>query len=128
MKKKILVIDDEARITRMIQRNLEISGDYEVETENDSTQAVATALRFEPDLAIVDVMMPVMDGGEVMAAFSDNQRLHHIPVIFLTAIVTNEETGGAGKEIGGRLFLAKPVRTEDLIAAIEGAFATHTQP
>jgi len=125
VKKKILVIDDEARITRMIRRNLEISGDYEVETENDSTQAVATALLFEPDLAIVDVMMPDMDGGEVMAAFSENQRLHHVPVIFLTAIVTNEETGGEGKEIGGRLFLAKPVRTEDLIAAIEGAFTTH---
>jgi DNA-binding response OmpR family regulator len=125
VKKKILVIDDEARITRMIRRNLEISNDYEVETENDSTQAVATALRFEPDLAIVDVMMPEMDGGEVMTAFSENPRLHHVPVIFLTAIVTNEETGGEGKEIGGRLFLAKPVRTEDLIAAIEGAFTHH---
>ena len=125
MKKKILVIDDEARITRMIQRNLEISGDYEVEMENDSTQAVATALRFEPDLAIIDVMMPGMDGGEVMSAFSENPRLHHVPVIFLTAIVTNEETGSKGKEIGGRFFLAKPVRTEDLIAAIEGAFTSH---
>jgi DNA-binding response OmpR family regulator len=125
VKKKILVIDDEARITRMIRRNLEISGDYEVETENDSTQAVATALQFEPDLAIVDVMMPGMDGGEVMTAFSESQRLHHVPVIFLTAIVTNEETGGEGKEIGGRFFLAKPVRTEDLIAAIEGAFTSH---
>ena len=122
MKKKILVIDDESRITRMIQRNLEVSGNYEVETENDSVNALAVARRFEPDLVILDVMMPGMDGGEVLAALREDPKMHHLPVIFLTAIVTQEETGHEGKEIGGRFFLAKPVKTEDLIAAIENAF------
>ena len=125
MKKKVLVVDDEQRITRMMQRNLEIGDAYEVEVENDSTRAVATALRFEPDVVILDVMMQNMDGGEVFSAFQEHPRLHHIPVIFLTAIVTPEEAGGHGKNIGGRFFLAKPVKTEDLVAAIEGAFAGH---
>ena len=122
MKKKILVVDDESRITRMIRRNLEVTGNYEVETENDSTNALTTALRFEPDLVVLDVMMPEMDGGEVLAVLRETPRLHHLPVIFLTAIVTQEEIGHQGKEIGGRFFLAKPVKTEDLIAAIERAF------
>ena len=123
MKKKILVVDDESRITRMIKRNLEVTGNYEVETENDSTNAVAVARHFEPDLVVLDVMMPGMDGGEVLAVLREDPKLHHLPVIFLTAIVTQEETGHQGKEIGGRFFLAKPVKTEDLVAAIEGAFS-----
>jgi len=123
VKKKILVVDDESRITRMIQRNLEVTGNYQVETENDSGNALAVARNFEPDLAILDVMMPGMDGGEVLAAFREDPKLHHMPVIFLTAIVTQEETGHQGKEIGGRFFLAKPVKTADLIAAIENAFS-----
>lgn len=122
MKKKILVVDDESRITRMIQRNLEVTGNYEVQTENDSIAALATARRFEPDLVVLDVMMPGMDGGEVLALLREEPKLHHVPVIFLTAIVTQEETGHQGKEIGGRFFLAKPVKTEDLIEAIERAF------
>ena len=123
MKKKILVVDDESRITRMIKRNLEVTGNYEVETENDRIAAIATARRFDPDLVVLDVMMPDMDGGEVLAVIRDDPKLHHLPVIFLTAIVTQEETGHQGKEIGGRFFLAKPVKTEDLVAAIEGAFS-----
>ena len=124
MKKKILVVDDESRITRMIKRNLEVTGNYEVETENSSIAAIATARRFDPDLVVLDVMMPDMDGGEVLAVIRDDPKLHHLPVIFLTAIVTQEEAGHQGKEIGGRFFLAKPVKTEDLVAAIEGAFST----
>jgi len=123
VKKKILVVDDESRITRMIQRNLEVTGNYEVQTENDSISALATARKFEPDLVVLDVMMPGMDGGEVLAVLREDPALHHLPVIFLTAIVTQDETGHQGKEIGGRFFLAKPVKTEDLIAAIEGAFS-----
>lgn len=123
MKKKILVVDDESRITRMIQRNLEVTGNYEVQTENDSVAALSAARRFEPDLVVLDVMMPGMDGGEVLALLREDPKLHHVPVIFLTAIVTQEETGHQGKEIGGRFFLAKPVKTEDLIAAIERAFS-----
>jgi len=123
VKKKILVVDDESRITRMIQRNLEVTGNYEVQTENDSLSVLATARKFEPDLVVLDVMMPGMDGGEVLAQLREDPKLHHLPVIFLTAIVTQEETGHQGAEIGGRFFLAKPVKTEDLIVAIEGAFS-----
>ena len=122
MKKKILVVDDEVRIAQMIRRNLEAEGAYEVVIETDSTRALAVARKFEPDLVLMDVMMPEMDGGEVAALLSEDPKLHHVPVIFLTAIVTREETGGSSSEIGGRVFLAKPVRTEELVEAIEAAF------
>ena len=72
MKKKILVVDDEVRIAKMIRRNLEAEGAYEVVIETDSTRALAVARKFEPDLVLMDVMMPEMDGGEVAALLSED--------------------------------------------------------
>jgi CheY-like chemotaxis protein len=123
MKKRILVVDDEAALTRMVKLNLEQTGDYEVRTENQGSKAVAAAREFKPDLIMLDVMMPDMTGDEVAAELREDPQLEHIKQIFMTAIVTKEETGETGGEIGGNVFLAKPVKTEDLIAAIEKRLA-----
>jgi DNA-binding response OmpR family regulator len=118
-KKKILVVDDEGAMTRMLKRNLEATNRYEVRTENSSTAAVFAAREFLPDLILMDVMMPGMDGGEVAAKMKQDGKLSHIPVVFLSAIVKKEETQPTGSDIGGLTFLAKPVKMEDLIACIE---------
>jgi CheY-like chemotaxis protein len=118
-KKKILVVDDEVGITRALKRNLEATNQYEVRMENSSKAAVAAARDFLPDLIIMDVMMPEMDGGEVAALLKDDQRLGLIPIVFLSAIVKKDETKPAGANIGGQIFLAKPVKLDDLIACIE---------
>jgi CheY-like chemotaxis protein len=123
MKKRILVVDDEAALTRMVKLNLEQTGNYEVRTENQGSKAVAAAREFKPDLIMLDVMMPDMTGDEVAAELREDPQLEHIKQIFMTAIVTKEETGETGGEIGGNVFLAKPVKTEDLIAAIEKRLA-----
>jgi CheY-like chemotaxis protein len=123
MKKRILVVDDEAALTRMVKLNLEQTGDYEVRTENQGSKAIAAAREFKPDLIMLDVMMPDMTGDEVAAELREDPQLEHIKQIFMTAIVTKEETGETGGEIGGNVFLAKPVKTEDLIAAIEKRLA-----
>ena len=62
-KKRILLVDDEPSITRLLKLNLEQTGDYEVATENVSKAALATAEEFRPDLILLDVMMPDLDGG-----------------------------------------------------------------
>lgn len=119
VKKKILVVDDEAGMTRMLKRNLESTGRYEVRTENSGAAALAAARDFRPEFILLDVMMPGMDGGEVAAQLKEDKTLDKIPVVFLTAIVKQEETMPTGSTIGGCEYLAKPVKLEDLVACIE---------
>ena len=126
MKKKIMVVDDEASLTRLIKANLERTGRYEVLTENQGAKAVEAARQFKPDLIFLDVMMPDLEGDEVAAEIQEDPELSGTPYIFLTAIVTKDETTPTGSLIGGHLFLAKPVKTEELIATIEKVLGSKT--
>jgi len=119
MKKRILVVDDEPALTRMVKLNLERTGNYEVRTENQGRMAVPAAKEFKPDLIFLDVMMPDMGGDEVSALLNEDEELSKIKFVFMTAIVTRDETDAMGTNIGGNEFLAKPVRTDELIATIE---------
>ena len=118
-KKKILVVDDEAGVTRMLKRNLESTGRYEVRAENSGEVTVAAAREFKPDMILLDVMMPGTGGDEVAAQLKEDKSLSHIPVVFLSAIVKKEETQPTGGNIGGLTFLAKLVKLDDLITCIE---------
>ena len=115
MSKKILVVDDEPSLTRMVKMSLEQTGRFEVRTENQGSQALRAAREFQPDLILLDVMMPDKSGDEIAADLREDAQLSNIPFIFLTAIVTGSETDPGGSEIGGNLFLAKPVRASELI-------------
>ena len=119
MMKRILVVDDEPALTRMVKVILERTGKYEVRTENKGTMAIPAAREFKPDLIFLDIMMPDMAGDDILALLKEDQELSKIKSIFLTAIVTRDETGPTGANIGGNRFLAKPVRAEELLATIE---------
>jgi CheY-like chemotaxis protein len=118
-KKRILVIDDEPSVTRTMKVNLERTGAYAVQTENRASHALETARQFRPDLVLLDVMMPEMDGGEVAAAIESDPALEDVPIVFLTAIVSKKEAGGDGLESGGRTFIAKPTNLASLVRCIE---------
>jgi two-component system, OmpR family, response regulator len=118
-KRKILVVDDEGSMTRMLKRNLEATNRYDVRTENSGAAALAAAREFLPDLILLDVMMPGMDGGDVAGKIKEDKLLSHVPIVFLSAIVKKEETQPTGSNIGGLTFLAKPVKLDDLVACIE---------
>lgn len=122
--KKILVVDDEPALTRMIKRSLEQTGRFEVRTENQGSAAVAAAKQFQPDLIFLDVMMPDMQGDEVANAIDEDPALQGTPYVFLTAIVTRDETDATDGEIGGKRFLAKPVKLRDLLGAIDQILGT----
>lgn len=119
MTKKILVVDDEVVLTKMVKMNLERTGNYEVHTENEGSKALQAAREFKPDLIFMDVMMPDMAGDEVIAEIREDDNLSSIPYVFMTAIVSKAETEEMGNTIGGNEFLAKPVKTEELIETIE---------
>jgi DNA-binding response OmpR family regulator len=118
-KKKILVVDDEVGMTRMLKRNLEATGRYDVRTENSGAVAITAACEFQPDLILLDVMMPGVGGDEVAAQLKEDKMLCRVPIVFLSAIVKKEETQSTGGNIGGMTFLAKPVKLDDLITCIE---------
>jgi len=117
-KKRILIVDDEVSFARMVKLNLEKTGAFDVRTENKATYALAAAREFKPDLIILDVIMPNMDGGDVSNQFKRDRQLRDTPIIFLTATVSKREAGEGGLNSGGALFLAKPVSVETLVARI----------
>ena len=117
-KKRILIVDDEVSFARMVKLNLEKTGAFDVRTENKATYALAAAREFKPDLIILDVIMPNMDGGDVSTQFKRDRQLRDTPIIFLTATVSKREAGEGGLNSGGALFLAKPVSVETLVARI----------
>ena len=119
IKKRILVVDDESALTRMVRLNLEKTDRFEVRVENNAVNALSAAKEFEPDLILLDVMMPSMDGGDVKAQIRRNRKLKKTPIIFLTASVSSGESGSSGFNSGGELFLSKPISAERLIQVID---------
>jgi two-component system OmpR family response regulator len=117
--KRILVVDDDSSVTRNLKLNLESGGGYEVLGENHAANALIAARNFRPDLILLDVIMPGMDGGDVAARLRADPLLRDTPIIFLTAIVSNEETDGHEKSSGGETFLAKPVDIGELKKTLE---------
>lgn len=117
-KKRILAVDDEAANTRLLKLYLERTNDYEVLEVNDARIALATADEFQPQLILLDVMMPGIDGGELASCFKASPKLTAVPIVFLTASVKKGEVEAGGGRIGGHFFLAKPVILTELVACI----------
>lgn len=118
-KKKILIIDDEVDITAMFKLMVEKTGKYEVLTETRGDQAFSTVKQFKPDLVLLDIMMPKVDGGEVANQMKADEETKDIPIVFVTAAITKEEANTEGTLRGGYPVLAKPVPMEELINAVE---------
>jgi two-component system OmpR family response regulator len=118
-RKKILIIDDETSITRLLKLNLENTGHYTVREENRGVRSVATARDFKPDLVLLDVMMPDIDGGDVAAQFQRDPVLKNTRIIFLTAAVKSDELAARGNMIGGFPYIAKPLDVQGVLHAIE---------
>ena len=125
MKKRILVVDDEPDFTNMLRLTLESHGYYEVREENDAEAARAAAREFDPDLVVLDIMMPQLDGSEVAAALKQDPMTREVPVIFLTALVSREDAPMGTCNSGGQTFLPKNIRIEKLIACIEDKIGKH---
>jgi DNA-binding response OmpR family regulator len=113
MSKTILVVDDEERLTSLLQAYLQQEG-YRVVTAANGRQALAAVRREPPDLIVLDVMMPEMDGLEFLRVL----RTHHsTPVVLLTARVGDEDKI-VGLELGADDYLTKPFRPRELLARV----------
>jgi len=113
---KILVIDDEAEITEIIETFLKDAG-YQVLIENSSVMGIERAKNFKPDLILLDIMMPFMDGYEVCDELKKNKETENIPVIFLTGKDAKSDEGRSFK-VGGDMYIKKPFSCDRLLEIV----------
>jgi two-component system cell cycle response regulator len=116
MSGRILVVDD-VSTNRMLLKHLLEKAFYEVETAADGAEGLAMAAANPPDLALLDVMMPGLDGYEVCRRMKADPRLSETPVVMITALDAAEDRR-AGIEAGADDFLTKPVREVALYARL----------
>ena len=124
-KRRILLVDDEVGITRGLALYLQENSDCDVRVENAGSRALDTAREFRPDLIVLDLVMPDADGAALAVAIRADPVLEVTPIVFLTALVSQRETGGAAKQIGGHPFLAKPVDPDIVLAYIDKYARSH---
>ncbi len=120
MPKKILAVDDERHIVRLVQVNLERAG-YEVITAYDGKDALEKVASENPDLVVLDVMMPYMDGFEVLQNLRKNQSTRELPVIMLTAKAQDADVF-RGWQSGVDCYLTKPFNPMELISFVKRIF------
>jgi CheY-like chemotaxis protein len=120
---RVLLIDDEAAFTRMVKLNLEATGKYAVRVVNESPQSQSAANEFNPAIILLDVVMPEADGGDVAIQLRQHANTKDTPIIFVSAMVSRQESGSGFYESGGEHFLAKPVTTERLDHSIQQVLA-----
>lgn len=121
MSKKILVVDDEPALARILEVNLTRAG-YEVVTAGDGRDALTTVERENPDLVLMDVMMPFMDGFEALRLLKEDPKTADLPVVMLTARAHRTDLQ-EGLERGADMYVTKPVNPQELLGLIERLFA-----
>ena len=119
-KKRILVVDDEKHIVRLVQLNLERAG-YEVITANDGIEALEKVESENPDMLVLDVMMPRLDGIETLKRLRSNPDTSELHVIMLTAKSQDQDVL-EGWRSGTSLYLTKPFNPMELLAFMKRIF------
>jgi CheY-like chemotaxis protein len=119
--RKILIVDDEAEAASLLQKLLERTGKYLVSVENDGTRAMDRVVELKPDMVLLDIVMPHIDGTSIAASIRSHPQLHETPVVFLTGIVPKERSM-IHKKLGEFPFIAKPIDLDEVINCIEANF------
>ena len=116
MPKKILIVDDEPDLLEMVQISLETEG-YECIVAYDGFRALDRARKEKPDLIILDVMLPGLNGYKVCRLLKFDEQYKHIPIIMLTA-EAQEKDRLTGEETGADYYMTKPFEADKLIAKV----------
>ena len=117
MAKRILIVDDEVQLVEMVKMRLEAAG-YEVISAYDGREGFDKAKKDKPDLIILDLMLPKMDGYKVCGLLKNDARYNKIPIIMFTARV-QEEDMRLGKDLGAEEYVTKPFDPKTLLLKIK---------
>ena len=120
--KKILVVDDEPDVVELVQNRLE-ANNYKVISAVDGEEGIRKARQQKPDLIVMDIMMPNMLGGDAVRLLMSDVTTKHIPIIFLTGVMSNilQDEEAKGVNVDGQFFpaMAKPFKPEKLLLEIK---------
>ena len=116
MSKTVMIVDDEPDLLKVMSFGLKMAG-YKAITCSNSEQAVELINKEKPDLVLLDLLMPKMSGEDICKIVKSDQKLKHIPVVFLTAILC--ETKEKIESIGADGYLEKPFEPEKLMEKIK---------
>ncbi|MFZ0034738.1 MAG: response regulator [Sedimentisphaerales bacterium] len=114
----ILIVDDEEDVLKMLGKRLTIEG-YSVITATNGADAITLAKSQRPDIIVLDIIMPEMEGDEVAAELKEHPLTRNIPVIFLTALRSKAEEKESGSIVGNNITLSKPLDPEILLDKIK---------
>ncbi len=113
---KILIVDDEPEITEIVDTFLTEHG-FQVMTENAPQQAIPKAHTYIPDVILLDIMMPGIDGYTICQTLKEDPKFYNTPVIFLTGKDKSDDMGRSFKS-GGDMFIKKPFSCERLLEIV----------
>jgi DNA-binding response OmpR family regulator len=116
--KRILLVDDEKAFCDVVKENVELRGGYRIHVSNNGKDALKAARTFRPDLIILDIRMPVMDGFKVLEELKKDTSTLGIPVIVMTALDDDTSKIRAASLYGDR-YLVKPVKISELLMKIK---------
>ena len=125
MPDKILIVDDEVDTLRLIGMMLESKG-FQIFAASNGDKAISIAENDQPDLILLDIMMPGIDGYDVTRQLRQNKATHDIPIIIFTA-KTNMDDRVQGLELGADAYLTKPISSRELLAHIKAVLARSSQ-
>jgi DNA-binding response OmpR family regulator len=118
-RRRVLIVDDDEGVARAVKTGLEKSGPYEVLIETNPRHAKLAAMEFRPQIILLDIIMPEIDGGTLAADFRRDVHLQRIPILFLTSIIGKTEAASKGGMLAGEPVLPKPFTISELGAKIE---------
>ena len=121
---RVLIVDDDQVIQQLLEVNLELEG-YEIAKASNGEEALAQVQAFNPELVLLDVMMPKLDGREVCRRIKADPATKHIPVIFLSARAQDMDVT-SGLDLGASAYVTKPFDPVDLIETVEKVLAGET--
>lgn len=117
MREKILVVDDEENLVELLRYNLKKEG-FKVTTALDGERAFDLVRRLNPDLIILDLMLPGLHGYEVLRLIKKNIELSHIPVVILSAKALKENID-KGIQLGAEVYITKPFSVSELVLKVK---------
>lgn len=126
-KSKILIIDDEEDVCVYLKSILERTGKFEAYSTTSPIEGIALAKDKHPDMILLDIMMPEMDGTEVAVHLNEDSETKDILIVFVSVLVQPQDLKEKNGVIGGHPFISKPIDKDELIARIETLLQeTHT--
>jgi CheY-like chemotaxis protein len=119
VRKKLLLIDDDEAVIEYL--TVKLGGEFDLLSTGSAEEALGLARDGSPDLVLCDIDLPGMDGGDISAALFAHPGTRHVPVVFLTALVSPADLAAQGNQLAGRAAVSKQSSIQEIVARIRAS-------